>query len=211
VPEHPLSPIARYYGAKVTEHGPTARGVDWNDELSHETRLAQIVKVCDGDQSFTLNDYGCGYGAMISYLEAQGRRFTYTGFDISERMLEAARASHGTSERIRWVSSEKELEPADYSVACGIFNVKLNAERPAWEEHVLATLNRLNALSTRGFAFNILTSYSDPEKMRSDLYYADPHMIFDYCKRHFSPWIALLHDYGLYEFTILVRKTSVDE
>jgi hypothetical protein len=42
--------------------------------------------------------------------------------------------------------------------------------------------------------------------MRADLYYADPAQVFDYCKRRFSPNVALLHDYGLYEFTILVRK-----
>jgi hypothetical protein len=52
----------------------------------------------------------------------------------------------------------------------------------------------------------MLTSYADREKQRSDLYYADPMFFFDYCKRRFSPRIALLHDYPLYEFTILVRK-----
>jgi len=30
--------------------------------------------------------------------------------------------------------------------------------------------------------------------------------LFDYCKRTYSRDVALLHDYGLYEFTILVRK-----
>ena len=40
------------------------------------------------------------------------------------------------------------------------------------------------------------------------LYYADPGRLFDLCKRRYSRNIALLHDYGLYEFTILVRKTQ---
>jgi hypothetical protein len=44
--------------------------------------------------------------------------------------------------------------------------------------------------------------------MRDDLYYADPRVIFDHCKRSFSRWVALLHDYGLYEFTIIVRRDS---
>ena len=29
---------------------------------------------------------------------------------------------------------------------------------------------------------------------------------FDFCKRNFSRNVALLHDYGLYDFTIIVRK-----
>ena len=44
-----------------------------------------------------------------------------------------------------------------------------------------------------------------PERMRPDLYYADPCRLFDHCKRRYSRHVALLHDYGLYEFTILVR------
>ncbi len=54
--------------------------------------------------------------------------------------------------------------------------------------------------------FNCLTSYSDPEKKRDELYYADPCALFDMCKRRYSRQVALLHDYGLYEFTILVRS-----
>jgi hypothetical protein len=33
----------------------------------------------------------------------------------------------------------------------------------------------------------------------------DPLRLFDHCKRTFSPDVALLHDYPLWEFTILVR------
>jgi hypothetical protein len=61
-------------------------------------------------------------------------------------------------------------------------------------------------LSRKGFAFNALSLYSDPEKRRPDLYYADPLALFDHCQRHFSRYVSLLHDYPLYEFTILVRK-----
>jgi hypothetical protein len=42
--------------------------------------------------------------------------------------------------------------------------------------------------------------------MQDYLYYADPRVLFDHCKTRYSKNVALLHDYGLYEFTILVRK-----
>ena len=42
--------------------------------------------------------------------------------------------------------------------------------------------------------------------MRPDLYYADPCFLFDYCKTHFSKDVAILHDYGMYDFTLIVRK-----
>ena len=40
--------------------------------------------------------------------------------------------------------------------------------------------------------------------MRSDLYYADPHALFERVYRRYSRHVALVHDYGLYEFTIRV-------
>jgi len=46
--------------------------------------------------------------------------------------------------------------------------------------------------------------------MRPDLYYADPRLYFDYCKRNFSRHVALLHDYGLWEFTVIVRYEAAE-
>jgi hypothetical protein len=52
----------------------------------------------------------------------------------------------------------------------------------------------------------MLSTYSDPEKRRDDLFYADPCEMFDLCKRRFATRVALLHDYPLFEFTVIVRK-----
>jgi hypothetical protein len=93
-------------------------------------------------------------------------------------------------------------------VASGIFNVKLDTPEETWREYVLETLERLSRLASRGFAFNVLSLYSDPERRRPDLFYADPLFLFDHCKTRFAREVALLHDYPLYEFTLLVRKTK---
>ena len=71
---------------------------------------------------------------------------------------------------------------------------------------MLGVLDEFNRLSRRGFSSNFLTKYSDAEKMRPDLYYADPLFLFDQCKRNFSRNVALLHDYRLYDFTLVIRK-----
>jgi len=91
-------------------------------------------------------------------------------------------------------------------VASGIFNVKLDTPTVDWERYVRDTLGTINALSRKGFAFNVLTKYSDADFMRPNLYYADPLFFFDYCKTNYSRFVTLLHDYPLYEFTIVVRK-----
>jgi len=200
-----LRDVERYYTWKVDEHGPTPGGVDWNSAESQETRFAQLLGVHRGEGPFSLNDYGCGYGALAELLAERFEDFAYNGFDVSQTMLDHAAERLGSDPRCSLVSSGEELERADYTVASGIFNVKLEADWDSWTGYVLDTIKRLAVLSDRAFAFNMLTSYSDPEHMRDDLYYGDPAFFFDSCKRLYSRDVALLHDYGLYEFTIVVR------
>jgi len=201
-----LDEVERYYSAKLQQHGATARGVDWSSEASQETRFEQLARIIDRGEPFTLNDLGCGYGALFDYLAARFRDFAYRGVDVSEPMIRAAAERHPGEARAAFSVGARCPGTADFSVASGIFNVRLNADPTLWGRHVEETLDHLHAVSVHGFAFNSLTSYSDADKMRPDLYYADPCRLFDHCKRRYSGRVALLHDYGLWEFTILVRK-----
>jgi SAM-dependent methyltransferase len=201
--------VATYYGEKLSAHGTTPQGVDWKDEAGQVLRFEQLARILPVHRSpFSLNDIGCGYGALFEFLAQRHPEFTYAGLDVSSDMVAAASARHGHDARARFVLGARPDAPADFGVASGIFNVRLGRDPAEWRTYVESTLDVLDATSRRGFAFNCLTSYSDPERMRADLFYADPCGLFDRCKRRYSRDVALLHDYGLYEFTILVRKTT---
>jgi SAM-dependent methyltransferase len=204
-PDDPRADVARYFGARLRAHGPTPRGVDWNSEEAQLVRFEQLLRVVDPAEPFSLIDYGCGYGALLDLLTARGWRADYRGYDVSAEMIQAAIARHGQGPGRRFVVDAADLEPADYGVASGVFNVRVGRSDEQWRAHLERTLDELRALSRRGFAFNALTSYSDPERMRADLHYADPCTLFDLCKRRYSRQVALLHDYGIWDFTILVR------
>jgi SAM-dependent methyltransferase len=201
-----LTDVADYYSARLAEHGQTPRGVDWNGEQSQFLRFAQLCKIIDRPEPFTLNDLGCGYGALLEYLSSGHTCFTYTGCDISGDMVQAAMARHAQYADASFVVADKPPQVADYGIASGIFNVRLERSDQEWRTYLESTLAVLDSTSRLGFAFNCLTSYSDADKMRDYLYYADPSALFDLCKRRYSRHVSLLHDYGLYEFTILVRK-----
>jgi SAM-dependent methyltransferase len=198
-----LDAVGRYYSEKLALHGASPRGADWNSAESQELRFAQLVRVCGAPARFSLNDVGCGYGALVNYLSRLGKECDYLGVDISEPMIAKARELHPQA---RFLVGQRADRTADYSVASGVFNVRLSTPDDAWLAHILGTLKEMDAASARGFAFNCLTKYSDAALMQEYLYYADPSRLFDYCKTHFSKNVALLHDYGLYEFTIVVRK-----
>jgi SAM-dependent methyltransferase len=202
-----LKQAAQYYADKVTTHGPTPAGVDWNSEDSQLLRFDRLLQICEANTGFSLNDFGCGYGALLGYLHANGWSTEYRGFDISAEMLVAARGQFGGVANASFFADLAALRQADYTVASGIFNVKQDADPGEWTNYIVDQLHAIDRLSARGFAFNMLTSYSDSERMRPSLYYGDPRYFFDFCKRTFSRHVYLLHDYGLYEFTIGVRKS----
>lgn len=201
-----LERVASYYGECVREHGETARGVDWSSAASQALRFQQLLKILPGPRAaYSILDYGCGYGALVDTLAARGDSFRYLGFDASDEMIARARRRYPRPD-CTFGTDLAALGRADYAVASGVMNVKLDIPTEAWREHVAAMLEDLDRASTRGFAFNALTSYSDADRMIEQLFYADPCEYFDHCKRRFAPQVALLHDYGLFEFTILVRK-----
>lgn len=203
-----LTEVADYYSAKLAEYGETPRGVDWNGEESQELRFEQLTQVIPQLDGFSLNDLGCGYGALFEHLNSRCRNFIYNGIDVSADMIRSAQDRHANSPNARFSVAAEPPEMADYGIASGIFNVRLEHSDIEWRNYLEATLDVLDRTSRLGFAFNCLTSYSDADKKRGYLYYADPCFLFDFCKRRYSRNVALLHDYGLYEFTILVRKPS---
>lgn len=200
-----LDHVKSYFDKRIQEHGASPRGSDWNSEISQNTRFDQLLKVVE-TQSFSLLDYGCGYGALAEYLDAKDLDVNYYGYDILESAIETARQAHMDKPRRVFFTDKSQLPICDYTVASGIFNFRGEQSFEDWTAYVLSVLHEFNQLSLHGFSSNFLTKYSDADKMRPDLYYADPMFLFDYCKHNFSKNVALLHDYRLYDFTLIVRK-----
>jgi len=202
--------LGEYFTEKLEQFGATAKGVDYNGEGARVPRFVELAKVINPAEKFSVIDYGCGTGAMLDFLHARGWQFEYYGVDLIEKMIVAARATHQGFSNAHFTTNEKELPVTDYLVAAGIFNIKMDAEYTEWQNFTCETLKRMDRLCSKGLAFNMLTKYSDADRMaeRPDLFYGDPLFFFDFCKQNFSRNVALLHDYGLYDFTILVRKDA---
>jgi cyclopropane fatty-acyl-phospholipid synthase-like methyltransferase len=198
-----------YYNEKLAQHGAGPTGMDWNSAASQQLRFDQLLKAVPlSSQQVTLLDFGCGSGALADYIAQKPgfEQILYTGYDASPAMIDAAKSLH-PHQATGFLSAEAQLATTyDVVVASGLLNVKNEFSDDAWKPYCLDLISSWNARATKAFAFNVLTAYSDADKKRPHLYYAEPAFYFDYCKRHFSRNVALLHDYDLYEFTLIVRK-----
>jgi SAM-dependent methyltransferase len=203
-----LSEVAAYYASKLQAHGSTPQGVDWNGMDSHETRHRQFLRLLDGAVDASIIDLGCGFGDFLRFLRAEGYRGHFSGYDIAPEMIEKARELYGETDDRQWRIGAEPDDAADFAIASGIFNVKGDVPDAVWTRYVRQTIDVLAGAGRRGFAFNVLSLSSDPERRRPNLYYADPADMLAYCLSRYGRSVALLQDYGLYEFTLVVRHHS---
>ncbi|TYL91748.1 methyltransferase domain-containing protein [Bradyrhizobium rifense] len=200
-----LPQVASYYASKLELHGTTSQGVDWNGNASHDRRHRQFLRLLEGSSNASVLDLGCGFGDFLRFLRSEGFQGRFTGYDIAASMIEKARELFGEGEDRQWRIGSEPEEVADFAIASGIFNVKGDVPTEAWIDYVDDTLDILARAGRRGFAFNILSLSSDPERRRPHLYYADPVAMLRHCLAKYGRSVALLQDYELYEFTLLVR------
>ncbi|CAL79737.1 putative S-adenosyl-L-methionine (SAM)-dependent methyltransferase [Bradyrhizobium sp. ORS 278] len=206
------SDVDAYYTACVSRHGATPRGVDWSCEATQGLRFVQLMKLCDASAPFSLNDIGCGYGALVPFLATRfaANEIDYLGIDLSRAMISRARRRYAGPQR-RFAVGAASPRIADYSVASGIMNVNVGHAREAWEDYVRAMLARMDATSRRGFAVNFVSAIeeapdSDPATTR--LYRTTPDIWAAHCERAFAAQVEVIGNYGMKEFTLLVRRAS---
>jgi SAM-dependent methyltransferase len=197
--------INDFYREKLSAGGTSPKGVDFNSPFAQQERFRQLLRIVDTPGA-SLLDYGCGYGELLRYLMSTSADLVrYMGYDVSDAMIAAAKDLFANETIATFESKRAEVKPADFVVGSGLFNISFMDGKAEWLAHIETTIDDMAALAVRGFSFNMLTAFSDPERMRDDLTYGDPHYYFDYCRK-FSRHVSLIHDYELYDFTILVRK-----
>ena len=203
-----LSEVAAYYALKLEAHGPTPQGVDWNGADSHEARHRQFLRLLDGNLKASIIDVGCGFGDFLRFLRTAGFQGRFVGYDIAPSMIEKARELYGESDGRQWRVGAEPAEVADFAIASGIFNVKGDVPDKIWTGYVHQTIDILARAGRLGFAFNVLSMSSDPDRRRQNLYYSDPAQMLAHCLSRYGRSVALMQDYGLYEFTVVVRHTN---
>ena len=97
-------------------------------------------------------------------------------------------------------------ERCDYAIASGILNVRRGADPESWLGYLddtialLAANSRLASASTSCPCHRILTSIGPT-------FFCNPVAMLALCLGRYGHHVALLQDYGLWEFTLLVRHS----
>ena len=200
--------LQKHYANTFKNYGESPKGVDWRDSLTADIRYSQMQKLFRPISSHTkLLDVGCGYGGFKNFLDQKRIDIIYTGIDIVQEMLDAAKKKYPNATLICEDFIEKKfLDHFEYSVCNGILTQKLEASSLEMETYVKKIIKKMFEISTIGCAFNVMTSRSN--FFSANLFYCSPAEILSYCLSEITPNVKLDHSYGLYEFTIYLYKSN---
>ncbi len=204
-----LAPVARLYGRRLDQCGTTAKGVFWRGEewqVRRFARLCEIFSAIDAaDGGIVINDLGCGYGAFFDYLQGQavmnGSR--YIGYDITQEMI-AACLDRITDPRAKFCRKMIATERADYSFACGTYNMHGGADTAVWRAYVEDNLKQLWSMTDKAMAFNMLRK--DEEEKFQGLYYIDPDDMLSFCRRALSANVEMFDERPMPDVTYFIRR-----
>ena len=204
--------VGDYYTEKLHRHGATPAGADWASAMGQDLRFALLLRLCDFSAPFSLNDVGCGYGALLDYLQRRhpgpGLGIDYLGVDISAAMVACARQQWRDHAGARFIEGSKAPRIADYAVASGIFNVVPPAAAAGWTEVVAGTLSEMHATARHGFAVNFMRA-APGKSDQPGLFRTQPGPWVAYCEGTMGAAVTLVETHALGEFTLLVRRNRI--
>ena len=171
--------LNRAYGRALSRHGATAQGVFWNSPKSQKARFAALLDMVAGDAGRRMGpdarpsvaDIGCGYGAMLSFMEGRPRigSWPYIGVDINPAMITAARQrfAHAAG---RFTTGKLPASHVDYALFSGTFNLCLISDPDRWRRYIMTSLAACWPLCRQGMALNLLCQRE--AGINANIYYA---------------------------------------
>ena len=138
--------LNRAYRNRLASMGNTAQGVFWRSQSSQFARfnaLLSLVHQLRGDKPTTIADIGCGYGAMLDFINASSnfQHIEYRGVDINRAMIAACHKKFPQQTGIFSVGS-KPHDMVDFCLFSGTFNLTHSDDPAMWNNYIFSSLTR---------------------------------------------------------------------
>ncbi|MCU0641869.1 MAG: class I SAM-dependent methyltransferase [Candidatus Margulisbacteria bacterium] len=206
-----------YYEGLLAKHGDSPLALDWNSRESQRLRyeiLKELFLYGKKGSGITVLDVGCGFGDLYGYFKAEGlvnrHKISYTGSDISPKILEVARKKYPAAKfELKDILTDRQVPQYDYVFCSGALNIRTTGK----EEHlelVKEMIFRMYDLARYGAALNFLGEgmlpVADQDDVNSGRYFFfQPELILSYVRFVCGRYI-LRHDYHAGDFTVYMLK-----
>jgi len=190
---------------------PAAVWMDREGALEKGVRRCEaIFRMIEAQRPFTVLDVGCGLGFAVPFLEERygsiaGR---YLGIDVSEPLVAEARRLWSTHRfEVRDIAANPMPGCSfDYTALNGVLTAKNSLSHEAMENFAYQLLECSWLATGEAMSFNVMSPHVD--WTRDDLFHWPLDRAAAFCVSKLSRNINIIADYGLYEYTVQVFRTS---
>lgn len=210
--------LLSHYDGKLSQFGDSAEAMDWRDENEQNLRFRSFIRSI-APQVFsplnrpelpapTLLDVGCGTGHFFEYLKALNLTsvIEYSGTDINQEMIKLARdkfpgVPFETADFLKKPGSRQ----YDHLISNGILTLKTpEVTEAAFWSFAQELMDQMWKLCRQSIALNFITKHVEWEV--PTLFHIAPERVLSFAKSRYTSNVAILHDYNLYEFIVVIKK-----
>ena len=200
--------LNRAYKDRLADLGPTPNGVFWRNESTQIARfdaLLSLVATVTPVANPMLGDIGCGYGAMLNFVQKTPRyqHFHYNGIDINRAMINSCKQKFPDQKHLFFVGKYPP-SPVDFSVFSGTFNLCYTTDTSLWHEYMFANLQQCWQRSRYGLVLNLLCG--PKTKITNQIFFAERQTFITAASRVFGPTHARSTPHVAGDVTFLIAK-----
>jgi len=176
--------IISSYNKQSDLHGISPKGVFWQSKSTQNSRFKSLLNIIhkkDYNKKFSISDFGCGYGALYSFIQNYNfmKNCVYYGYDIVPNFINQAQIKYPNQ---NFICSEEMSIKTDYTIISGTFNYSGKIEINRWEAYVFDSLDKCLSNSKTAMAFNLLMDKKT--LIKNKLFYTSPEKISEFCKNY---------------------------
>jgi hypothetical protein len=181
--------LNRAYRDRLVSKGKTAQGVFWRSQSSQYARfdaLLSLVHQLRGYQPTSIADIGCGYGAMLDFINQSSnfRHFDYLGVDINRAMIAACRQKFPHQPDI-FSTGNRPSRIVDFCLFSGTFNLTHSNDPALWSDYIFACLDRCMTQTRYGLVLNLLCT--PKAQIQKQIFYTNRADFIERAETHFGP------------------------
>ena len=190
-----------FYNAQYAKYGSDSRSTGYSPE-GQRVRYDMLASITDLNGKSVL-DVGCGLGNFLEYMNEQGIKVDFTGYEINSNFIcECRQKFPGVAFELRDIIQDPP-EPGGFDVV--FFNGGLNTKIDD-NEGVMRKLLKVMVEACRELCAITLTSTYAGDSHRHDFnHYFDPCQSFTFAKS-LTNKVDLLHSYLPHDFTLVLYK-----
>jgi len=195
-----------FWDGMVEKYGDRPEALCWNTRERQVKRFEVLSGIITKNNTRLL-DLGCGTADFYVYMKKRGWTGTYSGIDISQRMIDLAGEKVDHKNLLtKGDIAETEYGSHDYVVLSGTFNHRFfrsDMRQNLWVKKIIMKMWNASKIAT---AFNMRSAWGWVP-ITPEVYAYDPDTVISIC-RGVTARIVFDHSYFPHDFTVHMFKEA---